>query len=171
MAGRRDYENEGATEAVADHCPEPVVRALVVGPPGSHEATMGGALRSLFGGRKRRAGLHHRNVLVLTPTSVRLFSCAATGYPPPVDEEVGAWAVRDVRIEASAAQKDSIRSTGNTIHAKYYRIALTVPGGSGPVELECVRSDSARTTIQALEDATGSPPSKVTARRRKRAAS
>jgi hypothetical protein len=34
--------------------------------------------------------------------------------------------------------------------------------------VQCSRTDSARTTIQALEDATGSKPSRITARRRKK---
>ncbi|MFL6242063.1 MAG: hypothetical protein ACJ73V_03445 [Acidimicrobiia bacterium] len=34
--------------------------------------------------------------------------------------------------------------------------------------MQCPRTDSARTTIQALEDATGSKPSRITARRRKK---
>jgi hypothetical protein len=35
-----------------------------------------------------------------------------------------------------------------------------------PVVVQCPRTDSARTTIQALEGATGSKPSRITARRR-----
>src|SRR5256885_15522590 len=71
LMGRRDYELEAATAAVDGYISEPVVRALIVGAPGSQEGTLGGALKSLFGRSRRKSGLRHQNVLVLTPTSMR----------------------------------------------------------------------------------------------------
>ena len=162
----RDYEHEAAAGAVAGRLAEDVVRALLVGPAGSHEATVTGTLRSLFGRGKRASGLAHQNVLVLTSTTVRLFACAGT-RTPRAEREVGAWPVTNVRVAARAAEKTTVAEhRGGSVTSRYYVLTLTVPGTERPIELECVRSDSARTTIEALEDATGSPPSKVTARRR-----
>ncbi|HEY3097091.1 MAG TPA: hypothetical protein VGK05_09640 [Acidimicrobiia bacterium] len=169
--GRRDYENEAATAAVDGYLSEPVVRALIVGAPGSQEGTLGGALKSLFGRSRRKSGLRHQNVLVLTPTSIRVFTCTGgRAWPPEVDEEVGAWPVTDVRVSAEAAEKWSAFSateSGSQTN-RFYNIALTVPDADEPIVVQCPRTDSARATIQALEDATGSKPSKVTARRRKK---
>jgi hypothetical protein len=169
--GRRDYELEHATKAVDGHVSEPVVRALIVGAPGSQEGTLGGALKSLFGSSRRKFGLRHRNVLVLTPASIRVFTCAGgRAYPPEVDEEVGAWPVKDVKVATEAAKKWSAFSAtdSGSVTNYFYNISLTVPGADEPVVVQCPRTDSARATIQALEDATGSKPSKVTARRRKK---
>jgi hypothetical protein len=80
--GRRDYEMEAATAAVDGRVSEPVVRALIVGAPGSAEGTLGGAIKSLFGRKRRSGGLKSRNVLVLTPTSIRLFTARGRGWPP-----------------------------------------------------------------------------------------
>jgi hypothetical protein len=161
---------EWALEPVAGHVDEPVVRALVVGPAGSHEGTIAGTLKGLFGRRKRETGLHQQNVLVLTPTTVRLFACAGPrGRPSRVEHEVGAWPVASVRVESKAMTKESLGQSPKSFRtSKYYRLTLAVPGAEAPLGLECVRSDSARDTIEALEDATGSPPSPVTARRRKK---
>jgi hypothetical protein len=169
--GRRDYELEAATAAVDGHVSEPVVRALIVGAAGSQEGTLGGALKSLFGRSRRKPGLRHRNVLVLTPTSIRVFTCTGgRAWPPRVDEEVGAWPVNTVKVAAEAAEKWSAFSAthSGSVTNHFYNITLTVPGAEEPVVLQCPRTDSARTTIQALEDATGSKPSRITARRRKK---
>ena len=103
--GRRDYEMEAATKAVEGRVSEPIVRALLVGSAGSSEGTLGGALKSLFGRSRRKAGLHSRNVLVLTTTSIRVFACDAHGWPPRARDEVGAWPVGSVRVSAEAAEK------------------------------------------------------------------
>ena len=162
----RDYEQEAAEEAVAGRLAADVVRALLVGPAGSHEATVTGTLRGLFGRGKRASGLAQRNVLVLTSTTVHLFACAGS-RKPRAEREVGAWPVSSVRVGARAAEKTTVAEhRGGSVTSRYYVLTLTVPDTERPVELECVRSDSARTTIEALEDATGSQPSKVTARRR-----
>jgi hypothetical protein len=169
--GRRDYENEHATEAVDGHVSEPVVRALIVGAPGSQEGTLGGVLKSLFGRSRRKSGLRHQNVLVLTDKSIRVFSCTAgRSWPPRVDEEVGAWPIHAVKVATEAAEKWSAFSateSGSQTN-RFYNITLAVPGADEPVVFQCPRTDSARTTIQALEDATGSKPSRITARRRKK---
>jgi hypothetical protein len=169
--GRRDYENEAATAAVDGHLSEPVVRALIVGAPGSQEGTLGGALKSLFGRSRRKSGLRHQNALVLTPSSIRVFTCTGgRAWPPEVDEEVGAWPVTDVKVSAEAAEKWSAFSateSGSQTN-RFYNIALTVPDAEEPVVVQVTRTDSARATIQALEDATGSKPSRITARRRKK---
>src|SRR2546425_13286672 len=80
--GRRDYEMEDAVKAVEGQVAEPIVRALLVGSAGSSEGPLGGALKSLFGRSRRKAGLHSRNALVLTTTSIRVFACDAHGWPP-----------------------------------------------------------------------------------------
>jgi hypothetical protein len=167
--GRRDYEMEDAVKAVEGRVAEPIVRALLVGSAGSSEGTLGGALKSLFGRSRRRAGLHSRNALVLTPTSIRVFACDAHGWPPRARDEIGAWPVGSVRVSAEAAEK---WSAFNASHSgsqtnRFYDITLT-PEAAEPVVVQCPRTDSARTTIQALEDATGSKPSRITARRRKK---
>jgi hypothetical protein len=110
-------------------------------------------------------------VLVLTPTSIRIFTCTGgRAYPPEVDEEVGAWPVTVVKVETEAdKQWSAFSATDSGSQTNYfYNISLTVPGSEEPVLLQCPRTDSARATIQALEDATGSKPSMVTARRRKK---
>jgi len=162
----RDYDMEAAAAAVVDRVPEDITRALIVQPPGALHATMGGALRGLFGRNKRRAGLNQRNVLVLTPTSVRLYACEAHDWPPRATDDLGAWPVDGVRIATVAKEKHSTHSVQGSVTAKFYVITLTVPGTPDPIEVECPRTDSARETILAIEDATGSRPSKVTARRR-----
>jgi hypothetical protein len=162
----RDYEMEDAVAAVIDRVSESITRALLVQPPGALHGTMGGALRGLFGKRRRASGLNQRNVLVLTPTSVQLFACEAHGWPPRAVDDLGAWPVDAVRIATVAKETHSTHSVRGSMTAKYYVITLTVPGAEEPIELECPRTDSARETILAIEDATGSPPSKVTARRR-----
>jgi hypothetical protein len=169
--GRRDYEMEAAVQSVEGRVPEPIVRALIVGAPGSQEGTLGGALKSLFGRSGRKSRLRHRNVLVLTPTSIDIFTCrGGSAYPPEVDEEIGAWRVGEVRVSTEAAKKwsawSATRSGSQTNY--FYNISLTVPDAEEPIVLQVPRTDSARATIQALEDATGSKPSKVTARRRKK---
>jgi hypothetical protein len=169
--GRRDYEMEAAVQSVEGRVPEPIVRALVVGAPGSQEGTLGGALKSLFGRSRRKSRLRHQNVLVLTPTSINIFTCrGGSAYPPEVDEEIGAWRVGEVRVSTEAAKKWSAWSaTGERFADNYfYNISLTVPDAEEPIVLQVPRTDSARATIQALEDATGSKPSKVTTRRRKK---
>lgn len=169
--GRRDYEMEAAVAAVDGHVSEPVVRALIVGAPGSQEGTLGGALKSLFGRSRRKSGLRHQNVLVLTDTSIRVFTCTGgRAWPPEVDEEVGAWPVTDVEVAAEAAEKWSAYSASHSGSQtnRFYNISLTVPDGEEPVVVQVPRTDSARATIQALEDATGSKPSRITARRRKK---
>jgi hypothetical protein len=168
--GRRDYELEHATAAVDGRVSESIVRALIVGAPGSAEGTLGGALKSLFGRKRRSGGLKSRNVLVLTPTSIRLFTCDARGWPPEAQDEVGAWPVGDVKVATEAAKKWSAWSaTESGSQTNYfYDITLTVPDTEEPVVVQCPRTDSARATIQALEDATGSKPSRATARRRKK---
>jgi hypothetical protein len=169
--GRRDYEMEDAVKAVEGQVPEPIVRALLVGSAGSNEGTLGGALKSLFGRSRRKAGLHSRNALVLTPTSIRVFACDAHGWPPQARDEVGAWPVGSMRVSAEAAEK---WSAFNASHSgsqtnRFYDITLMpTEAGGEPVVVQCPRTDSARTTIQALEDATGSKPSRITARRRKK---
>jgi hypothetical protein len=168
--GRRDYELEHATAAVDGRVSESIVRALIVGAPGSAEGTLGGAIKSLFGRKRRTGGLKSRNVLVLTPTSILLFTCDARGWPPEVQDEVGAWPVRDVKATTEAGKKwtgwSATESGSETNY--FYDISLTVPGAEEPVVVQYSRTDSARATMQALEDATGSPPSKATARRRKK---
>ena len=165
----RDYELEQATAVVADALDEPVVRALFVGLPGSEEGTLGGAFKTMFGRARRDTGMHARNVLVLTPSSIRLFACRGRGWPPAIDHETASWPVGVVRVAAETAEQ---WSAFNASHSgsqtnRYYRITLTPSDGGDPVVVECARTDSARATIQALEDATGSPPSKITARRRR----
>ena len=103
--GRRDYEMEAAVAAVDGRVSEPVVRALIVGAPGSQEGTLGGAIKSLSGRKRRSSGLKSRNVLVLTPTSIRVFTATGRGWPPEADEEVGAWPVKAVKVAAEAAEK------------------------------------------------------------------
>jgi hypothetical protein len=168
--GRRDYEMEAAVAAVDGRVSERVVRALIVGAPGSQEGTLGGAIKSLFGRNRRSAGLKSRNVLVLTRTSIHLFTATGRGWPPEADEEVGVWPVNAVKVAAEAAEKWSAFSateSGSQTN-RFYNITLTVPDDEGPVVVQCPRTDSARTTLQALEDATGSKPSRITARRRKK---
>ena len=73
-------------------------------------------------------------------------------------------------MAAEAAEKWSAFSateSGSQTN-RFYNITLTVPDADDPVVVQCPRSDSARTTLQALEDATGSKPSRITARRRKK---
>jgi hypothetical protein len=162
---------EAATAAVEGQLSEPVVRALIVGAPSSAEGTLKGALKSLFGRSRRKSGLRHQNVLVLTPTSIRIFTCTSgRAWPPQIDEEIGAWPVRDVRVATEAAKQwSAFSATESGSQTNYfYNITLTVPGADEPVVVQCPRTDSARATIQALEDATGSKPSRVTARRRKK---
>jgi hypothetical protein len=132
--GRRDYEMEAATAAVDGRVHEPVVRALIVGAPGSAEGTLGGAIKQLLG-RKR-----------------------------------GTWPVQDVHVATEAAKKwtawSATESGSQTNY--FYNISLTVPDRNEHVVVQCPRTDSARATIQALEDATGSKPSRITARRHKK---
>lgn len=162
----RDYEMEAAAAAVEGRVPEAIVRALVVHPPGAVDATLGGALRGLFGRKRRKAGLHYRNVLVLTPSTVRLYACDANSHPPVVLEDLGAWPVEQVKVETVAKEKRSYEDTRGSTTARFYSMTLTVPAREEPIELDVPRTDSARETILALEDATASPPSKVTSRRR-----
>ena len=168
--GRRDYEFEHAVAAVDGRVSEPIVRALVVGAPGTAEGTLGGAIKALFGRKRRSGGLKSRNVLVLTPSSIRLFTCGGRGWPPEAEDEVGAWPVREVKVATQNGKKWSAwnSSESGSVTNYFYDISLTVPGAEEPVVVQCPRTDSARATIQALEDATGSPPSKATARRRKK---
>jgi hypothetical protein len=168
--GRRDYEMEAAVAAVEGRVSEPVERALIVGAPGSQEGTLGGAIKSIFGRKRRSAGLKSRNVLVLTPSTIRVFTAHGRGWPPEADEEVGAWPVKAIKVAAEAAEKWSAFSSTDSGSEtnRFYNISLSVPDAEEPVVVQCPRSDSARTTIQALEDATGSKPSRITARRRKK---
>jgi hypothetical protein len=166
----RDYEMEAACAAVEGLVSEPVERALVVGSAGSQAGTPGKFVKALFGRAKRDAGLALRNVVVLTPTSVRVFACTAHGARPRATHEVDSWARAAVRIEAVTGEQWSAfnASHSGSVTNRFYVITLTPSDGGTAVVLECPRTDSARATIQALEDATGSPPSKITARRRKK---
>ena len=76
--------------------------------------------------------------------------------------------MHDVKIAAEAAEKWSAFSASHSgsVTNRFYDITLTVPAAEEPIVVSCPRTDSARTTIQALEDATGSKPSRITARRR-----
>jgi hypothetical protein len=160
---------EDATKAVEGLVAEPIVRALLVGSAGSSEGTLAGALKGLFGCSRRKAGLHSRNALVLTSTSIRVFACEPHGWPPRARDEVGAWPVGTVRVSAEAAEKWSAFSASHSGSQtnRFYDITLT-PAEAEPIVVQCPRTDSARATIQALEDATGSKPSRITARRRKK---
>ena len=99
-----------------------------------------------------------------------MFTARGRGWPPEADEEIGVWPVEDVTVAAEAAEQWSAFSSTDSGSEtnRFYNITLTVPGTDDPVVVQCPRSDSARTTIQALEDATGSKPSRITARRRKK---
>jgi hypothetical protein len=168
--GRRDYEMEAASAAVEGRVFEPVVRALIVGPAGSQEGTLGGVFKQFFNRSRRKSGLRSQNVLVLTNASIRVFTCkGGRGWPPRVDEEIGAWPVHAVKVAAEGAEKWSAFSApdSGSVTNRFYNIILTVPAAEEPIVVSCPRTDSARTTIQALEDATGSKPSRITARRRK----
>ena len=99
-----------------------------------------------------------------------MFACDAHGWPPRARDEVGAWSVGAVRVSAEAAEK---WSAFNASHSgsqtnRFYDITLTPTAADEPIVVQCPRTDSARTTIQALEDATGSKASRITARRRKK---
>jgi hypothetical protein len=169
--GRRDYEMEAAVAAVEGRVPEPAVRALIVGSAGGQEGTLGGVFKQFFNRSRRKSGLRSQNVLVLTNESIRVFTCTrGRGWPPRVDEEIGAWPVHTVKVAAEAAEKWSAFSASHSgsVTNRFYNITLNVPGAEEPVVVSCPRTDSARTTIQALEDATGSKPSRITARRRKK---
>jgi hypothetical protein len=100
-----------------------------------------------------------------------VFTCTGgRAWPPRIDEEVGAWPVNEVKVATEAAEQWSAFSateSGSQTN-RFYNITLTVPDAEEPVVVQCPRTDSARTTIQALEDATGSKPSRITARRRKK---
>jgi len=164
---------EDASKAVARLVTEPIERAATVGSPGSQAGTPGKALKSLFGRAKRESGIGVRNVLVLTPTAIRVFACNARGAHAVAEREVAAWPRDAVRIEAVTGEQWSAfnASHSGSVTNRFYVITL-IPIGDGPrIELECPRTDSARATIQAIEDATGSPPSKITARRRTKQAS
>src|SRR5213595_1908204 len=115
--GRRDHEMEDAVKAVDGQVAEPIVRALLVGAAGSSEGTLGGALKSLFGRSRRKAGLHSRNALVLTTTSIRVLAC----------DEVGAWPVGSVRVSAEAGEKWSAfnASHSGSVTNRFYDITLT----------------------------------------------
>jgi hypothetical protein len=169
--GRRDYEMEAASAAVEGRVSEPVVRALIVGSAGSQEGTLGGVFKQFFNRSRRKSGLRSQNVLVLTNESIRVFTCTGgRGWPPRVDEEIGAWPLHTVKVAAEAAEKWSAFSASHSgsVTNRFYNITLTVPGAEEPIVVSCPRTDSARTTIQALEDATASKPSRITARRRKK---
>jgi hypothetical protein len=169
--GRRDYEMEAASAAVEGRVSEPIVRALIAGAPGSQEGTLGGVFKQFFNRSRRKSGLRSQNVLVLTDTSIRVFTCkGGRGWPPRGDEEIGAWPVHSVKVAAEAAEKWSAFSAthSGSVTNRFYNITLTVPAAEEPIIVSCPRTDSARTTIQALEDATGSKPSRITARRRKK---
>jgi hypothetical protein len=75
-----------------------------------------------------------------------------------------------VKVSAEAAEKWSAFSAteSGSVTNRFYNISLTVPDAEEPVVVQVTRTDSARATIQALEDATGSKPSRITARRRKK---
>jgi hypothetical protein len=51
-----------------------------------------------------RRDYESRNVLVLTPTSIRVFTATGRGWPPEGDEEVGAWPVNAVKVAPEAAE-------------------------------------------------------------------
>jgi hypothetical protein len=78
--------------------------------------------------------------------------------------------VGNVKVAAEAAEKWSAFSAthSGSVTNRFYDITLTVPTTEEPIVVSCPRGDSARATIQALEDATGSKPSRITARRRKK---
>jgi hypothetical protein len=144
--------------------------AGLLGSQGSHAGTPGKWLRSLFGRSKRRAGIGVRNVLVLTPSSVRIYACKARGARPVATHEVAQWARHGVVIEAVTGEQFSafnVNESGSETN-RFYVLTFTPRDGGEPVVVECARSDSARATILALEDATGSPPSKITSRRRRK---
>lgn len=127
--------------------------------------------KQFFNRSRRKTGLRSKNVLVLTKDTVRVFTCqGGNDWPARVDEEIGAWPVGDVKVAAEAAEKWSAFSASHSgsVTNRFYDITLTVPTTEEPIVVSCPRSDSARTTIQALEDATGSKPSRITARRRKK---
>jgi hypothetical protein len=107
---------------------------------------------------------------VLTTTSVRVFACDAHGWPPRARDEVGAWPVGSVRVSAEAAEKWSAFSAtdSGSVTNRFYNITLTPRAAYDPIVVQCPRTDAARTTIQALEDSTGTEPSRITARRRKK---
>ena len=169
--GRRDYEMEAAVQSVEGRVADPIVRALIVGSVGSNDGTLGGVFKQFFNRSRRKTGLRSKNVLVLTKDTLRVFTCkSGNDYPPRVDEELGSWPVGNVKVAAEAAEKWSAFSAthSGSVTNRFYDITLTVPGTEEPIVVSCPRSDSARSTIQALEDATGSKPSRITARRRKK---
>ena len=147
------------------------MRALIVGSAGSYYGTLGGVFKQFFNRSRRKTGLRSQNVLVLTKDFIRVFTCTGgNDWPPRVDEEIGAWPPASVNVAAEAAEKWSAFSASHSgsVTNRFYNITLTVPTTDEPIVVSCPRSDSARTTIQALEDATGSKPSRITARRRKK---
>jgi hypothetical protein len=169
--GPRDYEMEAAVQSVEGRVPEPIVRALIVGSAGSQDGTLGGVFKQFFNRSRRKTGLRSKNVLVLTAESIHVFTCkGGNDWPPRADDEIGVWPVHTVKVAAEAAEKWSAFSAthSGSVTNRFYNISLTVPASEEPFVVACPRTDSARTTIQALEDATGSKPSRITTRRRKK---
>jgi hypothetical protein len=92
----------------------------------------------------RKAGLHSRNALVLTPTSIRVFACDAPGWPPRARDEIGAWPVGTVRVSAEAAKKwsaFSVSHSGSQTN-RSYDITLTPADAAEPIVVQCTRRGS-----------------------------
>lgn len=113
---------EMATRRLGARCPEVVEAALLVhrGP-----ATGGGGLGRLFGRKTVASRLRTSNLLVLTPTSVRLYSLGGRTGMDPKDELAG-WPRGSIAITSSVEDLHTyFASSGTSLDQKVHRLRLT----------------------------------------------
>jgi hypothetical protein len=118
-----DATIEQVCRTLAGFCPEPIGAALLV-----HRPDTASGLRRLFGAKDLSSRLRTCNQLVLTPTSVRLYSLGGrTGTAPK--EELAVWPLGSIRIDARIEERSSyFASTGSSIVQHVHRLRVTGPG-------------------------------------------
>lgn len=118
-----DYAAEAARR-LGSRCPEPVECALLVhrGPE-----TGGRGLSRLFGKKTVASSLRTNNLLVLTPSHVRLYALGGRSGLVPKDE-LGAWPRTELEITSRTEERHTdFLHTGSSMDQEVHCLHLTGP--------------------------------------------
>jgi hypothetical protein len=116
------------------------------------------ALRRMFAKRDDHPAdsLGFRNVLVLTPTRVLVFSGNAKPPLVRVKDLVGAWPLSEVGLTSTNHTSQAYMSHGSgTYDTPVVRASLTFAGGEEPLGMDLPRDELAREVVSAIKAACG----------------
>jgi hypothetical protein len=113
-----------ACATLGSRCPEVIESAVLVH---RNPDTGGGGLKRLFGSKSVASRLNTNNLLVLTPTALRLYGLGSrTGTK--VKDEIAVWPRQGVRIDATLEHRHThYVSYGTSTEQRVHSLHLTGP--------------------------------------------